>query len=325
MNYIKKKLKSCLLRNIKNEIEFFFTQLKRMTQKKLIDENFVNEKIHGVRGKDFKNFIKSLLLISKIKSKYIDSLTDDCHLKYYEIAFTHKDYDTENNYEFFELLGDATLNKSLVWYLKDRFPVLNNADGVKILSRLKINLVSKESFAQIARDYNFEPYISFTTEMKIKCLDSVLEDCVESFFGVTEALVNQFYDGLGYKICFNILKAILDKRKISLRYQDLYDSVTRLKECFDYYSSPYLIEKCPYIWGKLQFQSFKDIETNEQVVSIYQFCRNSGRKEMIAQRRGKILDETRKQMCEEYLNFLNQKNFSKPIPKYYQILEKYSN
>ena len=291
----------------------------------MIDENFVNEKIHGVRDGTFRTFIRSLLLISKVKSKYIDALTTDENMKYYTMAFTHKDYDVADNYEFFELLGDATLNKCLVWYLKDRFPILNNAEGVKVLSRLKINLVSKESFCRIARDYNFEPFISFTTEMRIKCIDSILEDCVEAFFGVTESLVNQYYDGLGYKICFNILKGILDKRDISLRYQDLYDSITRLKECFDYFSSPHLSKKCPYIWGKLQFQAFKDLEKNEQVVSIFQFCKSTGRKELIAQRRGRMLDETRRQMCEEYLQFLESKQYSKPVSKYYQMLEKYSN
>lgn len=292
-------------------------------QGRVIDEHFVNEKIHGVRGTSFQAFIRSLLLISKVKSKYIDTLTSEVNMKYYNIAFTHKEYDATENYEFFELLGDATLNKCLIWYLKDRFSVLNNADGVKVLSRLKINLVSRESFSRIARDYNFEPYISLTTEMQIKCLDSILEDCVEAFFGVTELLVNQYYDGLGYKICFNILKGILDQRDISLRYEDLYDSITRLKECFDYFSSPNLANKCPYIWGKLQFQAFKDTEKNEQVVSIFQFCKTTGRKELIAQRRGKILDETRRLMCEDYLKFLHAKGFSKPVSKYYQMLERY--
>ena len=121
-------------------------------QGRIIDEHFVNEKIHGVRGTSFQEFIRSLLLISKVKSKYIDTLTSEVNMKYYKIAFTHKEYDATENYEFFELLGDATLNKCLIWYLKDRFSVLNNAEGVKVLSRLKINLVSRESFSRIARD-----------------------------------------------------------------------------------------------------------------------------------------------------------------------------
>ena len=115
----------------------------------------MNNRINGTRGEDFKNFLKSILIISKIKKTYIDTIVDE-YINEYQIAFTHKDYDSINNYEFFELLGDGTCNKSISWYLSKRFPILNNSNGVKVLARLRINLVSGKNFAKLADKFIYK-------------------------------------------------------------------------------------------------------------------------------------------------------------------------
>ena len=42
---------------------------------------------------------------------------------------------------------------------------------------------------------------------------------------------------VGYSVCYNIVKELFDQVKISLKYEDLYDAITRLKETQDYWNS----------------------------------------------------------------------------------------
>ena len=66
-------------------------------------------------------------------------------------------------------------------------------------------------------------------------ITSTLEDVFESFFGATELIIdNKFKIGTGYKICYKIISRLLDKINITINYEDLVDSKTRLKELFDH-------------------------------------------------------------------------------------------
>ena len=56
-------------------------------------------------------------------------------------------------------------------------------------------------------------------------------------------IVNIFMLGVGYYIVYSILKNIFDEKIISLSYNNLYDSKTKLKELFDFMPS----------LGKLQY------------------------------------------------------------------------
>ena len=288
-----------------------------------IDERPI-EKIHGIRGEKFKKFIIDLLLISGVKSKYVDEMTTDDKIVLYENAFTNKDYDNTNNYEFMELLGDVTCNKIIVWYLKKRFPILNNTDGVKVMARLRINLVSGKHFASIARQLGFLPYISYTSEtMNEKQLNSVLEDVLEAFIGVTESIIDDKYEGLGYKVCYQIFEKILDKEYISLSYNDLYDPITRLKETFDYYNSESLKGNCPFIWGQMKWVVSKTEEGQHHV----RFCQKNNitkEEKIISEDFGQYLDETKNKICDKYLSFLKSKGYEKKISSYYLMLDTYN-
>lgn len=110
----------------------------------------------------FKTFISTLLTDCKEKSKYINLLTDSTSMPLYASAFTHKSIDLISNYERFEILGDITCNKFLVWYFSRRFPKLFSTAGVKIIAELRIKYGSKIVFAHIALERGFMPYISDT-------------------------------------------------------------------------------------------------------------------------------------------------------------------
>lgn len=176
--------------------------------------------------------IKRTLGPAKLKPQYLNLLLSRMDL--YQVAFTSSSYDAINNYEIYELLGDSTYNKFLVWYFYRRFPQFNCISGVKMLARLKINYASKRTLAQIADRLGFWQYILASDDQKSKGKKSLLEDVFEAFLGLTELIIDeQFVVGVGFVVVNDILTSIFDDMSISLEYEDLFDAKTRLKELFD--------------------------------------------------------------------------------------------
>jgi dsRNA-specific ribonuclease len=204
----------------------------------------IPEKVYlGSRGADFKKLIAGLLDRGKLKPKYIESLTDEKSLLAYGKAFTAASADAKNNYEQFEQLGDVTANKFIVWYAYQRFPQLDCPEGVKVVARLRINYGAKESFAPLAEKLGFWDYISAQedglergTKYRNRHKKDLLEDTFEAFIGCTEYLLDKkFRVGVGYGIVSDILSDIFNELDISLKFEDLFDAKTRLKETFDAY------------------------------------------------------------------------------------------
>jgi dsRNA-specific ribonuclease len=154
-------------------------------------------------------------------------------MKQYASAFTSELVDENNNYQICELLGDLSANKFIGYYILERFPQLNCSEGVKVVARLRINYGSKNCFYKIADDLGFWDFISATNEKRYRQKKSLLEDVLEAFLGTTESLMDNKKMGLGYAVVYKILKGIFDEIEISLKYEDLYDAKTRLKELFD--------------------------------------------------------------------------------------------
>ena len=202
--------------------------------------------ILGIRGDDFRAFIKGIFDKCKIKDKYVNLLTDETSMKLFEEAFTHKSIDPILNYERFEIIGDITCNKFLVWYFSRRFPKLFSASGVKILAELRIKYGSKIVFSPLAHENGFMPYISATKCEFDTSETSIREDVFEAFIGVTEYIIDmrahelvtkkksdRLFVGAGYSICYDILSTFFDKKEIDTSYQGLHPPISRLKELFD--------------------------------------------------------------------------------------------
>jgi len=275
----------------------------------------------GDRGLPFKHFIIDILKRSRLKQKYIDQLVSDQNIKTYYDAFTHISIDSDRNYEYLEILGDVTCNKCIVWYIKDRFPQLQNSEGVKVIARLRINLVSKKNFAIIAESLHFHDFISCEKEIKDQKGKSLYEDVFEAFFGATELLIDSITGfGSGYGICYRIMKSILDEQNISLRYEDLYDPITRLKETFDFYKQQIPGRQCKYIWGNMLWENIKT-ETG-QIVHLYQFDKITNRKKLLMSTEAPLLDEAKQLAANRYLNLLHDYGFKRPIPDYYFKINK---
>lgn len=188
----------------------------------------------GDRRDSFKRLIESLLNKGKIKQKYKDILLSPHSLSEYANAFTSDLVDETNNYQVYEQLGDLVGNQFIVWYIYRRFPQLRCSDGVKVAARLRINYGSKQSFYKFADDMGFWPFISATNDLRYRKKKDLLEDVFEAFLGVTASIMDDSIRiGVGNAVAYQFLSVIFDEIDISLKYEDLYDSKTILKELFD--------------------------------------------------------------------------------------------
>jgi dsRNA-specific ribonuclease len=186
------------------------------------------------RGIKFRTLIEGILKRGIRKQRYLDILLDEQSMDMYSAAFTSELVDEYHNYQVYEQLGDLAGNKFIVEYIYERFPQLNCTEGVKVAARLRINYGAKQSFFSIAQKLGFWEFISATNDLRMRKMKSLLEDVFEAFLGVTEKILNtRLGKRIGYPIVYKILANIFDEINISLRYQDLYDAKTRLKELFD--------------------------------------------------------------------------------------------
>jgi len=191
----------------------------------------------GDRGLKFKRLIENLLNFCNIKDKYKEVLLSEESMELYGQAFTSDTVNEQVNYQYYEQLGDVSGNKFIVWYFYNRFPQLKCSEGVKVVARLRINYGAKQSFFEMAKNLGFWDFISASNDCRQRKMKSLLEDVFEAFLGVTEEVLDKTFNiGLGYCIVYVILENIFNRMDISLKYEDLYDSKTRLKELFDLHS-----------------------------------------------------------------------------------------
>jgi dsRNA-specific ribonuclease len=210
-------------------------------------ENFDPESVYlGERGQNFERFIRSTLSLG-MSDEYIPYLTTKESLNTYDIAFTSRGADDQNNYEMFEQLGDVSVNKFIVNYMYKRFPQLRNPNGVDVVAKLKIKYASKNQLQMLSEKLGMWNFITATYDERTNKKKPLLEDAFESFFGATEWLIDSFIDntalrqakqggkvttyvGVGYNIIYAILTSLFNDINISLKYEDLVDAKTRFNE-----------------------------------------------------------------------------------------------
>lgn len=167
----------------------------------------------------------------------LEKMTTGQYLERYKQAFTSPTFDADVNYENLEFLGDSIVNTCIIRHLYKRFPILRHPLGFKVLARLKILYISKEVFHKIA-EYNlgFGPFIRIDQDiLNGKLRHKIFTDTLEAFIAVTEMILDEIFEvGCGFGIVQNIINNLFSELPISLKYEDLYDSITRLKEIFEY-------------------------------------------------------------------------------------------
>ena len=135
-------------------------------------------------------------------------------------ATTHKSFDTNNNYEQLEFLGDRVLGLVISKKLIDIFP--NEKEGV--LDKKYANLVNKKTCQVIAKQFKLSSYMRYGSSFKnLKTTgDKVLGDCLEAIIG---AIFMDSNFNLAEKFVLMSWKNYLNKDK-----SDLIDSKTKLQE-----------------------------------------------------------------------------------------------
>lgn len=179
-------------------------------------------------------FIREILKFG-IQDDMIDKILDSS-LEYFIAAFTTPEYNKEKNYEFFEQLGDLSINKFIVNYMSRKFPQLRSSKGVGVLASLRILYGSKDILSIMSEKYQFDKYLNITQDElldKSKYRD-ILEDIFEAFFGALEFSIDKiYYHGLGYICVYTILSRMFDDIEIKIDYENLVDAKTRLNELKD--------------------------------------------------------------------------------------------
>ena len=118
--------------------------------------------------------ISSTNLEKKLKLKFTDQ-------KVLIKSLTHKSYDSENNNEKIEFLGDRVLGLIIAKKLLEIYP--EEKEG--ILDKKFASLVNKKKCLEIAKKIELEKYIlvSNPKNKKIVIEDKVIADCLEALIG----------------------------------------------------------------------------------------------------------------------------------------------
>lgn len=142
------------------------------------------------------------------------------HLHYYQQAFTHSSYTTQNgkamksfnqkmvplqpkSYQIFEFGGDSIISQNICLYLIKRYPHLEEGD----LTKLKTNLVDTSGLSKIAEYLDFSKFVLLSHRIEKKNgrqSQKIMED-------VFEAFIYALYKDLGGTIAKNFILHLLEE------------------------------------------------------------------------------------------------------------------
>ena len=116
-------------------------------------------------------------------------------------------------------------------------------------------------------------------------------------------------NGVGNAICYNIIKSLFNEVEISLKYEDLFDAKTRLKEIFDFYKN-----KSPTL-GELIYKNNRP--ENSQIVYTEVYQRLGDKEFKLGEGSGALQKISEQLASERSIEILRTRGYSKPIPKEY--------
>ena len=156
--------------------------------------------------------------LNKLQKKIGINFKDD---KLLIQALTHKSFDTKNNYEKLEFLGDRVLGFVISKKLLELYP----DEKVGIIDKKLANLVNKNKCFEVGKELELENYIltGNTEKKKKKNIEKkIISDCCESLIGAI--YIDKGFD-ISSKFILNFWKNYLNLSDITV-----IDSKTRLQE-----------------------------------------------------------------------------------------------
>lgn len=274
-----------------------------------------------IQGNLFEQKIEHILK-DVIASKHLKVLHDPRNLKIYQKAFTAPSWDAKNNYEYLEQLGDVTANKALVWYFYRRFPPLACPEGVKVVARLKINYSSKKWFSAISEKLGFWKFILASDDDKRRQRDDLLEDTFESFIGATELIFDDECGlGVGGAVAYQFVKNVFDDMDISLKYEDLFDAKTRLKEVMDKHGNA--LGRIKYHetreGGSVTSADGRSVIMTTSTITL--FPKSGGRPTVLGIGRKRLKADAQREASSLAIAELSRRGYSKTPPPEYAMFE----
>ena len=168
-------------------------------------------------------------------------------------------------------------------------------------------------FQKLGERLGFWDFISASVEDRGRKKKDLLEDCVEAVVGAIELLVDDNYrPGVGNAVAYEILCSVFNEITISLKYEDLYDAKTRLKELFDYNKDKL---------GKLSYEKTRDEESGlftSRAVIGSSICMSSDLVGVVGYGTATKLKDAEQKAAIHALAHLNRHGYSKPIPPEYR-------
>tara|TARA_B100000475_G_scaffold145897_1_gene107800 strand:- start:43 stop:702 length:660 start_codon:yes stop_codon:yes gene_type:complete len=140
-------------------------------------------------------------------------------INYLKKAITHKSYDSLNNYEKLEFLGDRILGLVISKKLIELYP--DQKEGV--LDKRLASLVNKNRCLEVSKNIGLEKFILIGNKSnKSKIENKILSDCIE-------ALIGAIYYDKGFeaseKFILNMWRSFISSSDVSI-----VDSKTKLQE-----------------------------------------------------------------------------------------------
>ena len=117
--------------------------------------------------------------LNKLQKKIGINFKDD---KLLIQALTHKSFDTKNNYEKLEFLGDRVLGFVISKKLLELYP----NEKVGMIDKKLANLVNKNKCFEIGKEIELDKYIltgNTEKKKKVNIEKKIISDCCESLIG----------------------------------------------------------------------------------------------------------------------------------------------
>ena len=140
-------------------------------------------------------------------------------INYLKKAITHKSYDSLNNYEKLEFLGDRVLGLVISKKLIELYP--DQKEGV--LDKRLASLVNKNRCLEVSKNIGLEKFILIGNKSnKSKIENKILSDCIEALIGAI-----YYYKGFeaSEKFILNMWRSFISSSDVSI-----VDSKTKLQE-----------------------------------------------------------------------------------------------
>src|SRR5690554_5520279 len=162
------------------------------------------------------------------------ALLSEPALRQWQNVFTSDSYDPVNNYQLFEIIGDAVLEDAFLNYMVDLYPDSVNAAN---LTRSLNYYMSYRYQVELGRKMGLDKMILTNKTLT----DKMIEDVFEAFFGALQRITDNImingektFENEGYGMVSQLLRRILGPIDLIVEA----DPIVQIKERFDVLAQP---------------------------------------------------------------------------------------